>query len=256
MYIILNDTKINVKSENHDHNLFSLTIQSDLDLGSLYNTFASNGLSEIKLYSDDDKLLGVYKDYTIIETFYYIPSSDTSFINLMKYKVEDIKTGLDQCLEELDQVKDEVSSIVNGDLSKQSEYALSVLAITFTDEQAVKCVLLYEEWKPNVNYQEGDRKRYNGILYKCKQSHTSESQYTPDLIPAIWDIISEEDQGTKENPIVIPEDFSSMEYIKGKYYVQNGVLYLMNRQGMEDGEKISLTYRPSELVGQYFEIIE
>ena len=34
------------------------------------------------------------------------------------------------------------------------------------------------------------------------------------------------------------------------------MLYIMNREGMDDGESVSLTYKPSALVGQYFEIVE
>ena len=47
-----------------------------------------------------------------------------------------------------------------------------------------------------------------------------------------------------------------MEYIKGKYYAENESIYLMNRQGMAEGESITLYYLPSQLVGQYFEIVE
>ena len=256
MYILLNDTKVNVVSETHDYNLFSMTIQSDLDLGSLYNLFDSNDLSEIKLYSDEGKLIGFFTDYTIIETFYYTPATNTSLINLMKHKVEDIKVGLDQCLEQIDQVKTQVGHIIDGDLSKQSEYALSILVQAFTDQQAINCVLLYDQWEADKHYLVDDRIRYNGILYKCKQEHDSQSQYTPNLIPAIWDIVSNSDQGTIDNPIIVPEQFSSMEYIKGKYYLEGQIKYLMNREGMEDGEKISLTFKPSQLVGHYFEIVE
>ena len=46
-----------------------------------------------------------------------------------------------------------------------------------------------------------------------------------------------------------------MEYVKGLYYIENNVIYLMNRQGMQDGESVVLQYMPSELVGQYFEIV-
>ena len=36
---------------------------------------------------------------------------------------------------------------------------------------------------------------------------------------------------------------------------ENGTIYLMNRQGMADGESIVLHYTPSQLVGQYFEVV-
>ena len=46
-----------------------------------------------------------------------------------------------------------------------------------------------------------------------------------------------------------------MEYVKGKYYKEGEVLYLMNRDGMEDADKVSLTYKPSQLVDHYFKIV-
>lgn len=126
--------------------------------------------------------------------------------------------------------------------------------MTLDDTEAYKVRYLYDKWEHNKDYKDNDRRRYGDNLYKCKQDHTSQEQYTPDLIPAIWDIIGEE-QGTIDNPIVIPDTFSSMIYVKGKYYLENDVLYLMNREEMEDGEEISLTYKPSELVDIYFKVV-
>ena len=59
--------------------------------------------------------------------------------------------------------------------------------------------------------------------------------------------------GTREDP---SPAVASMEYVKGKYYIENGVIYLMNRQGMADGESIVLHYTPSQLVGIYFEVVQ
>lgn len=123
-----------------------------------------------------------------------------------------------------------------------------------TDAYEVRC--LYDPWEPDTDYEVGDRRLNGDILYKCKQNHTSQLIYPPNLIPAIWDIITKGHKGTIDDPIPIPEPFSSMEYIKGKYYIENGVIYLMNRPGMEDGESISLTYKPSQLIGHYFKVVE
>lgn len=132
-----------------------------------------------------------------------------------------------------------------------------------SDEDAYTMRYLYDEWQPKTKYEKDDRKRYGDNLYKCKQAHTSEEgpNRTPDYLPALWDLIAPEDPdlGTKDNPIIIPDPFSSMEYVKGKYYKQESVLYLMDGpmvDSMEDGAKVSLTYKPSDLVGQYFTIVE
>lgn len=192
MYITLNETKINIESEVHDHNILSMTIKSDLGIDVIYNAFASSDLSEIKLYSDDDTLVGVFTGYTTIETFYYTPSTKTSLINLLKYKVEDIKTGLDQCLSEVNLVKEKVSDIQNRNLTKQSEYALSLFAVSLTDEQALGCVLLFPEWDPNgKDYKTGDRFRYNEEFYKVLQDHKSQSNWTPDTATSLYVEISD-----------------------------------------------------------------
>lgn len=128
---------------------------------------------------------------------------------------------------------------------------------TIDDADAYKVRVLYDEWKPDTYYEVDNRRQYYCNLYKCKQSHTSQSQYTPDLIPALWDIIAPDDPdlGTIDNPIPVPENFSSMVYVKGKYYLEDGVIYLMNSAQLEDGEEISLTYKPSALVGIYFKVV-
>ena len=94
--------------------------------------------------------------------------------------------------------------------------------------------------------------QYNGRLYKVVQAHSTQSDWTPDITPALWTVIDIEHSGTLEDPIPA---VASMEYIKGKYYIENGTIYLMNRQGMADGESIVLHYTPSQLVGQYFEVV-
>lgn len=76
--------------------------------------------------------------------------------------------------------------------------------------------------------------------------------WTPADAPSIWTAIDIEHEGTLEDPIPA---VAGMEYIKGKYYIEDGTIYLMNRQGMADGESVVLHYLPSQLVGQYFEAV-
>ena len=70
-------------------------------------------------------------------------------------------------------------------------------------------------------------------------------------------IESGEHAGTLEDPIPVPETVQTagMEYEKGKYYSEAGTIYLMDRQGMEEGEKVTLYFAPSALVGQYFTVL-
>lgn len=96
----------------------------------------------------------------------------------------------------------------------------------------------------------------DGVLYKCVQAHTSQSDWAPGVAPSLWAAIaSDSNTGTKDNPIPVPDTVATagMEYTRGKYYSYVGKTYLMNRQGMADGDSIILYFAPDALVGQYFE---
>lgn len=124
---------------------------------------------------------------------------------------------------------------------------------TFDDENAVKVIDFYPAWKESIAVAVGERYQYKGRLYKVVQAHTTQADWTPDITPALWTVIDVEHTGTLEDPIPA---VASMEYVKGKYYIENGTIYLMNRQGMADGESIVLHYTPSQLVGHYFEVVQ
>lgn len=124
--------------------------------------------------------------------------------------------------------------------------------LTVDDETALTGKELYPVWAENISVSVNDRYQYNDKLYKCVQAHTTQADWTPDKTPALWAVIDVTHAGTIEDPIPASR---GMEYVKGLYYIENNVIYLMNRQGMQDGESVVLQYMPSELVGQYFEIV-
>lgn len=47
-------------------------------------------------------------------------------------------------------------------------------------------VVLYETWQSGKEYQVGDMVIYLGNLYECIQAHTSQDDWTPALVPALW----------------------------------------------------------------------
>lgn len=124
-----------------------------------------------------------------------------------------------------------------------------------TDAQAAKSKRIYPLWAADEAVAAGDRRYYQptDMLYKCSQAHTTQADWTPDVATSLWTPLDVEHAGTLEDPIPA---VSGMEYVKGKYYSEDGTIYLMNREGMADGESIVLHFLPSQLVGQYFEVIE
>ena len=132
-----------------------------------------------------------------------------------------------------------------------------IQAQNLTDSQALGVQAIYPEWSgDSVAYSKDYKAQKDGVLYKCVQAHTSQSDWAPGVAPSLWAAIaSDSNTGTKDNPIPVPDTVATagMEYSRGKYYSYVGKTYLMNRQGMADGDSIILYFAPDALVGQYFE---
>ena len=64
-------------------------------------------------------------------------------------------------------------------------------AASLNDEDALDAVELFPTWKPNEYFEKGERRRHDGVLYRCEQSHTSQADWTPDLTPALWTPVAE-----------------------------------------------------------------
>ena len=47
-------------------------------------------------------------------------------------------------------------------------------------------------WHENANYVVGDKVRFNGALYRCKESHISNMNWNPASAKALWEQLSEE----------------------------------------------------------------
>lgn len=124
-------------------------------------------------------------------------------------------------------------------------------AVSLSDAAAATVPELITAWAYPVKYSEGDRRSYGGKVYKCRQAHTSQADWTPDKTPALWAVIDAEHAGTQDDPIPASR---GMEYEYGKYYLdgEDGKVYLCERTGEAAGGKIVLQYLPHELVGNYF----
>lgn len=133
------------------------------------------------------------------------------------------------------------------DRLKQLRDAAMLTAEDLPDEKAVKIPTMFEAWAPDTKYVTGDRRSYEDLLYKCRQDHTSQADWTPDVTPAMWEVIDETHAGTLEDPIPAARN---MAYENGKYYLdpEDEKIYLCNRD-----TEIPVAYLPHELIGQYFE---
>lgn len=91
------------------------------------------------------------------------------------------------------------------------------------DETALEVKILYPIWKENKMYVEGCRVRYNDILFKCLQSHTSQDTWKPDVSPSIWSKVLTSDDGT---PLQWEQPDSTNPYMKGDKVIYNNEIYV------------------------------
>ena len=119
-----------------------------------------------------------------------------------------------------------------------------------SDEEALNNIELFPTWisKMGEGVEVGERLYHDGGLWKVLQPHIVQESWKPDVATSLFvQVQIESEQGTKDNPI----SYSlNMELIEGKYYTQDGVLYLCIR-GLAQS-----VWDLSDLVGNYVEVVE
>lgn len=104
--------------------------------------------------------------------------------------------------------------------AKALRSAMDGVGATLTDEQAAEYKVIYSQWSGNgVAYAVGDRRQYDGSLYKCLTAHTSQAGWTPTAAPSLWAKVLIPDPGT------IPEweqPESTNPYMAGDKVTHNG----------------------------------
>lgn len=97
------------------------------------------------------------------------------------------------------------------------------LAETLEDDKALAVSELFPVWTIDVPYEAGARVRYEGILYKCLISHTSQETWTPTDAPSLWA------QVLIPDPETIPEWIqpeSANPYMTGDKVTHNGKTWI------------------------------
>ena len=121
--------------------------------------------------------------------------------------------------------------------------AQQINTLTVDDQTALRMVEFYPSWASDTAYPAVYKVQYGGKLWRCRQAHTSQEGWEPENVPALWEELCETHDGSRYDPI--PYE-GSMALVSGKYYSQDGVTYLCNR------DTVNPVYNPlRELVGIY-----
>lgn len=108
------------------------------------------------------------------------------------------------------------------ELARKLRPYIEKAAISLSDEDALEASNLFPNWEESRAYTEDERVRYEGILYKCLQAHTSQAGWAPTAAPSLWAKVLIPDAN------VIPEweqPDSTNAYMTGDKVMFNGQVY-------------------------------
>lgn len=134
-------------------------------------------------------------------------------------------------------------------LTEDQNYAISFAVAEMPDSDAVKHMTIFPNWEVGKEYEVGDRVQLDGLLWKCRQKHTSQEDWKPGIDAAsLWESIDVEHAGTKDDPIPYAQ---TMAVESGKYYAEDNIVYKCIR---DSGQPLYTSC--ASLVGNYFEVAE
>lgn len=85
--------------------------------------------------------------------------------------------------------------------------------------------LFFDAWVTDHAYKLNDRVSYNGLVYRCVQSHTSQADWTPDVVPALWTRIKADPEPSEPEEWVQPTGAQDA-YAKGDKVKHNGKVWV------------------------------
>ena len=98
---------------------------------------------------------------------------------------------------------------------------IEALASDMEDVKAIEVPELFPHWAVGTAYKADDRICYADTLYRCVQAHTAQSDWTPDITPALWTVVSVE-----EWPEWVQPTGSQDAYKKGDKVTFEGTHYI------------------------------
>lgn len=182
----------------------------------------------------------------------------TSKVETLQKNVEDTVSQMNETVDgKITTLEESVNEKVQTVDEKVQAYDVSyvvaqTLAQDFDDEKALEVKSIYPQWTDCIGKEvkQGFKFLHEDILYKVIQATlTIQEQWIPGVgTESLYAVINETNAGTKEDPV--PYN-GNMELENGKYYIQDGVTYLCNRN-----TEIAVHQALSELVGIYVEVAE
>lgn len=83
--------------------------------------------------------------------------------------------------------------MINREMVIQLRKFIEQMSKNATDEEALDNILAFPKWTVGKAYTKDERIRYNDVLYKVLQNHTSQADWTPDVAVSLYVRVSIEE---------------------------------------------------------------
>ncbi len=125
-------------------------------------------------------------------------------------------------IEKIDDMSAAVAEMANSGVASIAFVKL-VEAGQIDDVTAAEHSDLFASWHPDIAYAVDQMAQYEGALYRCIQAHTSQADWTPPSVPALWKAVGDpgEEWPAWSQPIGAHDayDLGAKVSHKGKHYV-------------------------------------
>lgn len=238
-------------------------------------------LDEIELLTDGEEVYGKLSGWSVYGGVTLVGDTKTAILTKAPNVTEEritsaeadalaAKAAAAEQAQDIADLKEQVAAGgagVDQELFAATAVVARANAQALSDEQALEAKVLYPTFDELVDMRytaekDGFKFRDGDDLWKTAQDNvTFQAQYRPGTgTESLYTHIDEAHAGTLDDPIPAK---ANMEYEYGKYYVEDGVIYLCKRGGLPDeeaeamyGQKVTLQYLPSALINQYFVAVE
>lgn len=230
MKLIFNDaTEITVQQvEPHGDYLRVLTVGTTPE--QLKVLFTDTGRTALMTVQERGQTIATYEGYT---TFYRTEIYTGKIYGVVMYKQETLPE-------------------VQSQMVQAAVLVAQMQAQELDDAQALTVKAIYPQWQEIIGQtvKLGYKFLHNDVLYKTIQDNLLiQDQWIPgEGTESLYAVINETNAGTQEDPIPYA---GNMALENGKYYRQDGVIYLCNKD-----TEIPVYQALKELVGLYVTVVE
>lgn len=83
--------------------------------------------------------------------------------------------------------------MISRELARKFRQFIELMSENATDEEALDNILAFPKWEVGKAYTKDERIRYDEVLYKVLQNHTSQADWTPDVAVSLYVKVSIEE---------------------------------------------------------------